>query len=39
MLHYTSYGTTAENQINEAITNLNVITTTQIQMQSQINNQ
>ena len=36
MLHYTSYGTTAENQ---AITNLNAITTTQLQIKSQINNQ
>jgi len=26
MLHYTSYGTTAENQIKEAITNINIIT-------------
>jgi len=39
MLHYTSYGTTAQNQINEAIKNLNAITTTQLQIQSQINNQ
>jgi hypothetical protein len=41
MMHYTSYGTkseTAENQINEAITNLNAITTIQLQIQLRINN-
>ena len=38
MLHYTTYGTTAVNQVNEAIHNLNVYTTTQTVAQLDTNN-